>query len=553
MNKEAIASVTALLVIIGLAVITEIIIASIKSSIMEGVTQDNLVLAKAISKHGNKLLEAAMTPSMVLAKKINTNKNLPSLNYLSQSEPLPKEVIDLVNYDANGRCLWSYLERCTAINSRERVHTVDFEYFQSHPLEKFFVSRTYKSQSFNKIVFTISRPVWTKTNDLKGVIRTFIDPMIFIDSYQDLLKNNSSRIGLVGNDGFTRARVYGDGQITFDNDVTQIAANTVAQSNVSGAIISTDPQDGSTSIFSWQALTTHPLYITISTSLEIELSPHAKAKRVGIGLKIAMILAVMGIYLAFMHWSHFSDLAITLTKQKLRNSEELNRVKSTIVATVAHELRTPLTAILGFTELISLTTKDEDTRDYANTATVGAHRLSLIINNMLDLSKIDARRFENKIEPIEIKHYLETTAALYSQAIGNQKIELLIDVPQPITIECNEQALTRVLFNLLNNAIKFTKIGSVTLRSKQDDANTVMIEVEDSGIGIPQEDIPMLFERFSEVDKQRNPEGKGSGLGLSLVKELVTVMGGEISVSSEVNHGTRVSIRLPVAPPPPPT
>jgi K+-sensing histidine kinase KdpD len=77
-----------------------------------------------------------------------------------------------------------------------------------------------------------------------------------------------------------------------------------------------------------------------------------------------------------------------------------------------------------------------------------------------------------------------------------------------------------------------------------------MIEVEDSGIGIPQEDIPKLFERFSDVDKQRHPEGKGSGLGLSLVKELVTLMAGEISVSSEVNHGTRVSIRLPLNLPP---
>ena len=107
-----------------------------------------------------------------------------------------------------------------------------------------------------------------------------------------------------------------------------------------------------------------------------------------------------------------------------------------------------------------------------------------------------------------------------------------------------------MLFNLLNNAIKFTKSGTVTLRARQDDVNAIMIEVEDSGIGIPQEDIPKLFERFSDVDKQRHPEGKGSGLGLSLVKELVTVMAGEISVSSELNYGTRVSIRLPVNPPP---
>jgi hypothetical protein len=549
MKIKVIASGLALLAISGLAVITTKNIEAIKASIMERSTQDNLLLAKAIGKHGNQLLEATMTPSLVLAQEISANKNLPLENYRSRSLPLPMDALDLVNFDANGRCLWAYLEGCNAINSRKRGQTADYEYFQSHPAATLFVSRTYQSQRLKKMVFTISRPKWTKTNDFNGVIRTFIDPLIFIESYQDLLKNKFARIALVGNDGFTRARLYGDGRITVDDNAMQSVHNTAIQSSASGTLLSTDPHDGSTRLLAWQALIAYPLYITSSTSLEIELSPYAKAKRAGIGSVIVMILAVIGIYLAFMHWLHVSDMALSLAKQKLGNAEDLNRVKTTIVSTVAHELRTPLSAILGFTELIGLMTKDELTRDYANTASVGAHRLSKIIDNMLDLSKIDAGRFDKKIEPIEIKHFIEMTAALYAQAVRNQKIELLIDVPQPITIECNETALSRVLFNLLNNAIKFTKTGSVTLRAKQDDANAVMIEVEDSGIGIPQEDIPKLFERFSDVDKQRHPEGKGSGLGLSLVKELVTLMGGEISVSSKVNHGTRVSIRLPVAPP----
>lgn len=128
------------------------------------------------------------------------------------------------------------------------------------------------------MAFNISRPVRTKTNDFKGVIRTFIDPMIFIESYRDLLKNNLARISLVGNDGFTRARLTGDSQITVDDDVTQSALNTVARSNVSGTLLSTDPQDDSTRMLAWQALTTYPLYITSSTSLELELRPYAKAK-----------------------------------------------------------------------------------------------------------------------------------------------------------------------------------------------------------------------------------------------------------------------------------
>lgn len=239
--------------------------------------------------------------------------------------------------------------------------------------------------------------------------------------------------------------------------------------------------------------------------------------------------------------------------QKLRDAEELNRVKTAIISTVAHELRTPLSAIVGFTELIGMTTKEDATRDYANTASSGANKLSLIIDNMLDLSKIDEGRFESKTESIELRSFLEKTAALYTQAANNQNIGLLIDVAQPVSMRCNETALSRTLFNLLNNAIKFTRKGTVTLRAQRDGANDVLIEVEDTGIGIPQQDIPQLFERFSTIDQQRHPQGKGSGLGLSLVKELVTMMGGEITVTSELNQGTRFTLRLPATPPPPPT
>ena len=124
-----------------------------------------------------------------------------------------------------------------------------------------------------------------------------------------------------------------------------------------------------------------------------------------------------------------------------------------------------------------------------------------------------------------------------------------LDVPPSISIKCNKVGLVRIAFNLLNNAIKFTNTGSVTLRGKKADANSVVLEVEDTGIGIPLEDMPKLFDRFSNVDNQRHPQGKGTGLGLSLVKELLTIMGGKISVDSELNRGTRVSIELPVIPP----
>lgn len=240
---------------------------------------------------------------------------------------------------------------------------------------------------------------------------------------------------------------------------------------------------------------------------------------------------------------------LKIATEALKQANKLNQVKTAIISTVAHELRTPLSAIVGFTELISLKTTDEEIRDYANTASRGANKLSMIIDNMLDLSKIDEGRFERKIELVELKTFIENVVALFTQVAHEKKIDLLADVSQSISIKCNEAGLTRIAFNLVNNAIKFTTSGSVTFRCKKGNANTVVLEVEDTGIGIPSEDIPKLFDRFSDVDHQRHPQGKGAGLGLSLVKELLTIMGGKISVDSELNRGTRVSIELPVTPP----
>ena len=115
---------------------------------------------------------------------------------------------------------------------------------------------------------------------------------------------------------------------------------------------------------------------------------------------------------------------LKIATEALKQANKLNQVKTAIISTVAHELRTPLSAIVGFTELISLKTTDEEIRDYANTASRGAKKLSMIIDNMLDLSKIDEGRFESKIELVELKTFIENVVALFTQVAHEKKIDL---------------------------------------------------------------------------------------------------------------------------------
>ena len=556
MKTKIIASALLVLAITGIVTVTERQSATTKNVILDRATNENLLLATAIAKHGDAIFTSLTRPSVVIANAFANNDDKSTRAFIQHRVLLPASVLDITQYDANGRCVWSFNDRCANIGAHHPDHRADIDYFQSRPDATIYVSRTYASSSLKRLTFSLSKPLRSKTKGFGGVIRTYIDPSNLIQNYQSLLKNEIARIALVGKDGYIRTRIFGDDRVTHDDDVRDRPVNRAAQSSKDGTKIVKAPSDGKELIIAWKSLESFPLYIISSTSLELELSPYAESHRQSISSAFLMILAAIGIYFAFLYWRRVTDKELELSRQKLVDAEELNRIKTSIVSTVAHELRTPLSAIVGFTELIGMTTKEDATRDYANTASSGANKLSLIIDNMLDLSKIDAGRFDRKTESIALKPFLEKTAELYAQAAHNQGIELLSEVAAPIALQCNEAALSRILFNLLNNAIKFTPSGSVTLRAKQDDTTAVVIEVADTGIGIPKKDIPKLFERFSDIDRQRHPQGKGSGLGLSLVKELVTLMGGEINVSSELNQGTCFSIRLPVTPPPrwsPPT
>ena len=539
----------AILAIVAIVWGTSKLLENSKNSAVERSTRENLLLASAIAQHGNEFFASVTRPSLVIANAYTENHTAPAELFIQARLPLPSMVMDYTHFSINGACVWSYKGGCVETNAHKLRNRADFEYFESHPDATIFVSRTYQSQRLKQKVFFVSRSLRNKNNQLAGVIRTYVDPLAFIETYKPLLKNDLSRIALVGKDGFIRARLFGDGRFTYDDDVKQRPLNIADATEPSGSKINIAGFDGVEQIISWKTLESAPLFIASATPLVLELTDYHNLRRQQIGVAGVLILAVIGIYLAFMYWRRLVDIEFTLFRQKLENAEEVNRVKTTIVSTVAHELRTPLSAIVGFTELISLMTKEDITRDYANTASAGANKLSMIIDNMLDLAKIDEGRGDKKIDVIELQSFLEKTAAFYAGTARKQSIDMLAEVTQSITIQCNEEGLSRILSNLVNNAIKFTRSGSITLRARPEGANAVVIEVEDTGIGIPQEDIPKLFERFSHIDQQRRPGGQGSGLGLSLVKELLHFMGGEISITSELNVGTRFSLWLPSKPP----
>jgi two-component system phosphate regulon sensor histidine kinase PhoR len=230
--------------------------------------------------------------------------------------------------------------------------------------------------------------------------------------------------------------------------------------------------------------------------------------------------------------------------------ERLEQVRRDFVANASHELRTPLTAITGFTEtlLSSESLGDEDRRAYLEVIDRHAQRLTHLVGDLLELSKIESRKVPLEIDAIDVVGVAERLLEDYHERIAEKDLLASVEHRGAALVRADPRALEQILVNLVDNAIKYTEAGgAVTVRVEASD-DVVAIHVEDTGIGIPAEDRERIFERFYRVDKARSRELGGTGLGLAIVKHLVQGQGGEIAlVETVLGEGSVFRFTLPRA------
>ena len=235
-----------------------------------------------------------------------------------------------------------------------------------------------------------------------------------------------------------------------------------------------------------------------------------------------------------------------------RDQAELaNRTKSEFLANMSHELRTPLNAILGFSELMGNATLGplgnpkyvEYTKDINDS---GRHLLALI-NDILDLSKIEAGKLELDEEDIDVARAIRSCMVLVKERARNGGVKLLTDLPDGLpALHADERKLKQILVNLLSNAVKFTPAGgSVTVKAWFRPDSGFVIQVADTGVGIALDDIPKALTPFGQVDSRLDRKYEGTGLGLPLTKSLIEKHSGSLDLQSEVGAGTTVTVRFP--------
>ncbi|HKJ80393.1 MAG TPA: PAS domain S-box protein, partial [Ignavibacteriaceae bacterium] len=232
-------------------------------------------------------------------------------------------------------------------------------------------------------------------------------------------------------------------------------------------------------------------------------------------------------------------------REAKEKAEEMNRLKDSFLANMSHELRTPLIGILGYAELLEQELKDENLINMVNVIRSSGKRLNKTLNNILDISKIESEVYHLNLEKKNLIDPLTEQIKLFTPVAEEKNIKINFSYPETsLESQIDELLFVSIIDNILSNAIKYTVEGKIDVMAKKEN-NMAVIEFMDTGIGIAEKSLELIFEPFRQVSEGYSREYEGTGLGLSLVNKCTVLMGGTIAVKSEVGKGTTFTLKLP--------
>ncbi len=234
-----------------------------------------------------------------------------------------------------------------------------------------------------------------------------------------------------------------------------------------------------------------------------------------------------------------------------KSSTSLSELNSVFLDNMSHELRTPVTVILGYASILYEELQDPDLKEMAEIILKSSNRLTDALNLILDQADIETHRLKINFEPKNVAELVRKNVKIFEHEIEAKGLELETDIESDeIIAETDERMFNRIVNNLVQNAVKFTKSGKITVRLKkisERETDKILLEVIDTGIGIPLEYKNLIFEAFRQISEGMNRKYQGVGLGLSVTKNFVELLGGNISVESEEGKGSHFKVKLPVS------
>jgi PAS domain S-box-containing protein len=377
------------------------------------------------------------------------------------------------------------------------------------------------------------------TNYARGLIEASRDPLFTISPRGKITDLNEATVRVIG---LSRKKLVGTDFFDYFTD-------------------SEKAREGYEEVFEKGFVTDYPLTLNDAGLTEVLFNGSVykddKGSVVGAVVVARVITEQKRIEKELIEAKVFAELATAIAEEAKSKAERATRIaedavksKQQFLSNMSHEIRTPMNAIIGFTKVVLKTNLTEKQKEYVSAIKVSGDALIVLINDILDLAKVDAGKMTFEQTPFQMSASISAMLHLFEPKIQEKNLELvkLYDTRIPKVLVGDPVRLHQIILNLVSNAVKFTNKGKITVNvnlfSEDDESATIEFSVTDTGIGIPHSKLDNIFENFQQATSGTSRLYGGTGLGLAIVKQLVEPQGGTITVSSEINKGSTFSFKL---------
>ena len=402
-----------------------------------------------------------------------------------------------------------------------------------------FISKPVLGRVSKKWSIQMTRRINHADGRYKGVVVVSMDPYYFTRLYDEVDLGENSSIELVGSDGVVRARRVGDVD-TIGQDIGGSQVFSFMQGKTRGSFTERSPVDGILRLYAFEKLAGYPLYMLVGLDRDTVLADYVSRR------DQALLMAAITSALIVLSWAALVLLIGRLVDSRAR-AIAASVAKSRFLSIMSHELRTPHNGILGFSELLLEQLREPEQAAYAQTIQDSGRQLLSMVEAAMELSALEHKqvRLESSAAPLD--QLLELALAPHRARAEHKGLLLAAQVAPatPPSIDCDRVRLVRVLDILLDNAVRYTAAGRVDVHVMHSGAD-LQIEVRDTGIGIAQAQQGGIFDKFSQADDSPSRAHDGAGMGLAIARQLVTLMGGRIGVTSAPGEGAVFRLHLPL-------
>lgn len=432
------------------------------------------------------------------------------------------------------------------IDLSDRYH---FKVHVKRQVDELYISKPILGCVSHKWTIQLTRPIFMLDGSFGGVAVVSLDPQYFSRVYQSINIGEEGAVTLIGSDGIIRARRASGPSLVGQSLAAGRVFEELTRSD-DGFFTTKSITDGVDRIFAYRKVKDLPLIITVGLARDEVFRASERNRQTHFAIAGLLTMWLFGA-------TYLMGRYQEMLAQARDAAEDGTRARSEFLAMMSHEIRTPMNGVIGMADLLLDSGLSGQQLDYAKTMRESAAHLLKIINDVLDFSKLEAGRIETEKIPFRLHDLVRTTVGLLDADAKERRLALTVNIASdvPVAVVGDPGRLRQLLLNFVGNGLKFTRFGGVKVTVTTDtehvpDKVRIVFAIADTGIGIPEDAIPLLFRKFSQLDSSIARRFGGTGLGLAISKRFIDIMGGTIAVESKVGSGTTFRFAIDYLPAP---